>query len=307
MRFINKKYLYWLVLLFVGASLTELSQNNSGKFVQNYRIISPQIPSKLYFCKERVPLESWDVKERFDRELIVNTYYHSSTLLYLKRANRWFPVIERILRRYGVPQDFKYMAVAESGLDNVTSPKGAVGFWQLLKSTAVKYGLEVNKEIDERYDVVKSTIAACKFLKQAKARYGSWTMAAAAYNMGTNGIDEQIKRQKSHYYYNLLLNEETSRFVFRILAIKTVMQHPQKYGFDLKKKDLYKPLRYFAVKIKRPVKQWADFASKFGINYKILKLYNPWLRQSYLRNRRRRTYFIKIPVKGSIEIPESKK
>ncbi len=302
MKLFKRNNLFWLIPLLLGANLLRFNSGESKNFAQNYRIISPKIPPKLYFCNERVPLESWDVRERFDRELIINTYYHSSTLLYLKRANRWFPVIKRILRKYGVPQDFKYMAVAESGLENAVSPKGAVGFWQLMKGAARKYGLEVNKEVDERYDVVKSTIAACKFLKDARRKYGSWTMAAAAYNMGTNGIDEQIKRQKSHYYYNLLLNEETSRFVFRILAIKQVLEHPKKFGFDLKKSDLYKPLRYFAVKIRRPVKQWADFAKRFGINYKILKLYNPWLRQSYLKNRRRKAYFIKIPVKGTIRV-----
>jgi len=306
MNSLNKKIVLWLIPLMLGANLTNFKSDNTEKFVQNYRIISPKIPNKLYFCREKVPLESWDVRERFDRELIVNTYYHSSTLLYLKRANRWFPLIERILRKYGVPQDFKYMAVAESGLENVVSPKGAVGFWQLMKSTARKYGLEVNKQVDERYDVEKSTIAACKFLKYAKAKYGTWTMAAAAYNMGVNGIDEQIKRQKSSYYYNLLLNEETSRFIFRILAIKLVLENPQNYGFDIQKNDLYSPLRFFKVKIKRSVKQWADFARRFGINYKILKLYNPWLRENYLKNRRRKTYFIKIPVKGSIVVLKEK-
>jgi len=269
-------------------------------FPQNYKIISPPIPKRLSFCGEKVPLYNWNVKERLDRELIVNTYFHSSTILYLKRARRWFPVITSILKRYGIPDDFKYMAVVESGLKNVVSPKGAVGFWQIMEKVGKKYGLEINKEIDQRYNVEKSTEAASKYLLNAYTKYGNWTLAAASYNLGINGIDKQIKRQKTKNYYNLVLNQETSRFVFRLLAIKQIMQNPEKYGFDLNKKDLYPPLKYYVIKVKSRVKQWTNFAEKHGINYKTLKLYNPWLREDYLKNKRKKSYWIKIPVKGSI-------
>ncbi len=294
-----------LILLILLSSFfyeTGEKEESRNDFGQEYKIISPPLPKKISFCGERVPLENWDVKERFEKELIINTYYHSSTILYLKRASRWFPVIQKILRKYRVPDDFKYMAVAESGLENVVSDAGATGFWQLMKNAARKYGLEVNKQIDERYNVEKSTVAACKYLKDAKAKYGSWTLAAASYNLGTNGIDKQIEREKTHNYYNLVLNDETSRFVFRILAIKQVMRHPRLYGFDLKSKDLYPQLRYFVVKVNRSVKHWADFAKRYGYNYRILKMFNPWLRENYLKNKKRKTYYIKLPVKGSIKV-----
>ena len=286
-------------LSFTGQSSQE---NGNRDFQQLYKIVSPPVPEELSFCGEEVPLYNWDVKERLERELIVNTYYHSSTLLYIKRAARWFPVIEPILKKYGVPNDFKYMAVIESGLDNVVSPAGATGFWQLMKPAARKFGLTVNKEVDERYNVEKSTQAACKYLLDAKKKYGSWTLAAASYNLGTNGITEQLERQKANNYYNLVLNEETSRFVFRLLAVKEVMENPAKYGFDIKESDLYKPLKYYEVPVSKSVKHWADFAAKYGINYKILKLYNPWLRQNYLKNRKHKKYLVKIPVKGSIKV-----
>jgi hypothetical protein len=291
-----------LLILIIGIMGSNSWKSSRKQFTQDYKIVSPPIPEKLFFSGERVPLENWDVRERFERELIINTYYHSSTLLYLKRAHRWFPVIERILRKFGVPRDFKYMAVAESGLENVVSDAGATGFWQLMKGAARKYGLEVNKEVDERYNVEKATEAACKYLKDAKRKYGSWTLAAASYNLGTNGIDKQIQREKTHNYYNLVLNDETSRFVFRILAIKQVMTHPKLYGFDVKPKDLYPPLKYFVVKVRGRVKHWADFAFRYGYNYRILKIFNPWLRENYLKNRKRKTYYIKLPVKGSIKV-----
>ncbi len=291
-----------LILLAVIFLMGQQSPEKAKQFQQNYRIISPPVPEKLSFCGEEVPLYNWDVKERLEREIIVNTYYHSSTILYLKRAARWFPVIEPILKKYRIPNDFKYMAVIESGLENVVSPAGATGFWQLMKPAARKFGLIVNKEVDERYNVEKSTEAACKYLLDAKKKYGNWTLAAASYNLGTNGITNQLDRQKSTNYYNLVLNEETSRFVFRLLAVKEVLEHPKRYGFDIKEEDMYKPLKYFEVEVNKGVKHWADFAAKYGINYKILKLYNPWLRQNYLKNRKHKKFLVKIPVKGSIKV-----
>ena len=193
-------------------------------------------PDSVSFAGERVPLEYFDVKEALDRELHVNTYWQSQTIFMIKRANRYFPEIEAILKEEGVPDDFKYMAMAESGLTNSVSPSNAAGFWQFLKKTSEENGLQVNSEIDERFNIEKSTHAACKFLKNAYAKYGNWTMAAASYNMGKQGLSKQEDFQKEDNYYNLALNEETSRYIFRILAFKLVIKNPELYGFHLTKK-----------------------------------------------------------------------
>lgn len=276
--------------------------NDSDDFPQNYRIISPQFPKEIHFAGERVPLENFEVYERVDREILVNTYWHSATLLAIKRANRWFPVIEPILRRYNVPDDFKYLAVAESNLDNVVSPAGATGYWQFMKAAAEKYGLEVNNEVDERYNVEKSTEAACKYLLESYQKFGNWTMAAASYNMGVAGVDNQIGRQKADNYYNLVLNSETSRYIARIVSLKLIMQNPQKYGFDIKEEDLYEPLKTHNVELPGSVTDFAEWAAAREINYKILKMYNPWLRDNKLTNRGGKVYSIQFPVKGSIEV-----
>ena len=220
----------------------------------------------------------------------------------MKRANRWFPVIEPVLKEYNVPDDFKYLAVVESNLENVISPAGAIGFWQFMKGAADKYALEVNNEIDERYHVEKSTEAACKYLLESYDKYGSWTLAAASYNMGVSGVDNQIERQKANNYYNLVLGSETSRFIARIVSLKVIMQNPQKYGFDLMEIDLYLPLKTYEVELSGSVTDFADWAATQGINYRILKMYNPWLRESYLTNKSGKTYTIKLPEEGSIQI-----
>jgi hypothetical protein len=262
---------------------------------KSYKISSPEMPEHLDFCGEPVPLDTFYVNEQLDRELLVNTYWHSSTLLLLKRANRWLPVIEPILKKNNIPDDFKYLALIESRLENITSPAGAKGYWQLMKKTAQQYGLEVNKEVDERYHVEKSTEAACKYLKNAYNQFGSWTMAAASYNMGMGGLSNRMKQQKTDYYYDLLLNDETGRYIYRTLAIKLIMESPQKYGFNLDKEDLYPPLKYHTVMVDSAVVSWVDFAKEQGINYHLLKELNPWLRSRSLSNRYRRTYQIKIP------------
>ncbi len=270
------------------------------------RIYSPPIPDTLEFCGERVPLEDFDVRERIDREFLVNTYWHSAMLLYIKRANRWFPLIEQILKKNGVPDDFKFMAVAESGLTNVVSPDGATGFWQLMEAAAKKYGLEINNEVDERYNVAKSTQAACDYLKEAHARFGTWTLTAASYNNGVNGIENQIGRQQTRNYYNMYLNEETYRFVARIVSIKEIFKNPHKYGFYFSQSDLYPRFDTYEVKINYPVKDFAQFAKNYGINYKILKIFNPWLRDNFLKNKSRKSYTLKLPQKGEVKIePDS--
>jgi len=262
----------------------------------------PEIPNEVYLFGEKVPLENFEVYERLDRELVVNTYWHSSTILALKRAARWFPVIEPILKKNDIPVDFKYLAVAESNLENVVSPAGATGFWQFIKSAATEYGLEVNDEVDERYHVEKSTEAACKFLKDAYSKFGSWTMAAAAYNAGMNGISKWSSIQKTNNYYNLTLGIETSRYIARVAAIKIIMENPQKYGYYLNENDFYKPLKFTEVTLDSSVADFADYAASLGINYKTLKLFNPWLRDSSLKNKNRKKYTIKIPQEGSITL-----
>ena len=246
-----------------------------------------------------MPLENSDIWERYDKELLKNTYWQSNTLLLFKRAAKYFPIIEPILEKNNLPEDFKYLALIESGLENVTSPKGAKGFWQFLKSTATEFNLEVNSEVDERYHIQKSTQAACDFLNSAKDKFGSWTLAAAAYNMGKSGLLEQMNRQKSFSYYDLLLNNETSRYVFRILAIKEIIENPKKYGFQFRSEDLYKNIPTYLVMVDTTINSWADFSKDYGINYKILKLHNPWLRESYLKNKLNKKYFLEIPKKGN--------
>jgi hypothetical protein len=265
-------------------------------FNRNYAIFALKIPEKLDFAGENVPLEYFDVKESFDRELLVNTYWQSQTLLFIKRANRYFPMIEQILRENGVPDDFKYLALAESGLTQAVSPKNAVGFWQFMKSTAREYGLEVSEEVDERYNIEKSTVAACKYLKKAYEKFNSWTMVAASYNNGRTGLIKQINRQDEDYYYDLLLNDETGRYLYRILSLKIILSDPEKYGFYFRSEDLYPPIRTKKVEVDSAVHSMVDFARHFNLNYKTLKYFNPWLRDNRLTNHKNKIYFIEIPV-----------
>lgn len=253
------------------------------------------LPDKLSFSNEEVPLKFFDVREGLDRELQLNTYWHSQTLLLLKRANRFFPVIEPILKEKGIPDDFKFLAVAESALAQEISPAKAVGFWQILEKTGKELGLEINKEVDERYSIEKSTRAACDFLQKSYLKFGSWTMAAASYNFGRDGIDRQIDRQNNESYYNLVLGDETGRYVYRILAFKVIFENPQKYGFILNKNNLYPQLKYTNVEVDTPITNIARFAEHFNTNYKMIKTFNPWLRENYLPNKTRKKYQIQIP------------
>lgn len=256
------------------------------------------IPKEISFAGERVPLHLFDVRESLDRELQVNTYWHSQTVLLLKRTNRYFSIIEPILKEKGVPDDFKYLAVAESALTQAVSPSQAVGFWQILEGTAKELKLEVNEEVDERYHIEKSTYAACDFLLKSYSKYGNWTMAAASYNFGRNGINRQIERQGNNDYYDMVLGEETGRYVFRILAFKAIFENPEQYGFFVEAKDLYPPIKYFEVKVDTAVTSFAQFASHFNTSYKMIKYLNPWLRKSTLTNKSRKKYTVKIPEPG---------
>lgn len=277
-------------------------QTYRQRFNDNYKIYAVPIPHELYFAGERVPLERFDVYEALDREFLVNTYWQSQTMLFIKRANRYFPVIEPILKANGIPDDFKYLSLIESGLTNVVSPAGATGYWQFMKGSARDYGLEVSSEIDERYHLEKSTVAACKYIKDSYNHYGSWSMAAASYNVGRRGINRQVTRQKEETFYDLLLNQETARYLYRTLAVKCILENPDKYGFHFREYDLYPEIPTFKVKVDSAVTHWADFADKYSTNYKILKYFNPWLRQSYLKNAKKKTYYITVPEQGAREI-----
>lgn len=256
------------------------------------------MPANIDFAGEKAPLHIIDVKERFDRELLVNQNLHASTLLIIKRANRAFPVIEPILKKHGVPDDFKYLAVIESGLVNAVSSAGARGVWQFMPETAKERGMEVTETVDERYHLEKSTEAACRYLLDAKARFGTWTLAAASYNGGFNGVNRQITFQGVNDYYDLLLTEETSRYVFRILALKEIMKNPLKYDFQVPSHELYPTIPVKKVQVNSSIPDLAVFAKEHGINYKILKLHNPWLRDRKLTAAPGKTYAIEIPLSG---------
>jgi len=266
-------------------------------FRKDYKIYSLNIPKNVTFAEETVPMQLLDVKEKLDRELLVNTYWQSNTMLYLKRSNKYFPLIEQILKEEGVPDDFKYLALIESGLTNIVSPAGATGFWQIMKTTGKEGGLEINNEIDERYHLEKATRLACNYLKTAKEKFGSWTLAAASYNMGMTGLDKQLERQHVNTYYDLLLSEETSRYVFRILAAKEILANPTNFGFNFREKDLYKQVDTEFLPIDTTINNLAHFAQDHGINYKVLKQFNPWLREKTLPNASGRQYEIELPKK----------
>lgn len=257
--------------------------------------MSVKIPSVAYFAGESVPLDTFYVREGFERELIVNTYFHSSTLMLMKKAHRWFPVIEPILAKNNIPEDFKFIALIESGLDNVTSPAGASGFWQFLKGTARDYNLEVNDHVDERYHVEKSTEAACRYFLDAYQKFGNWTLVAAAFNAGPKRIGDMLKRQHVSSYYDLQIPEETNRYVYRILAVKTIFASPTTYGFHVKFEELYPVVPTRDVVVNHSVKDLVIFSQQNGISYKTLRIFNPWIRKDELPNHSGRAYILKIP------------
>ncbi len=257
------------------------------------------LPENVTFAGEPLPLYNFDTRESLDRELNATAYRHGSTLLTIKRSGRYFPEIEQILKEYGIPDDFKYLACAESDLSNAISPAGATGFWQIMEGTGREAGMTINKEIDDRYNLEKSTRFACEYFKRAYARYGSWTMAAASYNNGFSGLSEQVNLQKETNYYDLLLNEETARYVFRIAALKMIMSEPSMYGFEVRECDLYRPIPYKEVTVNTPVPGFEQFARQYETNYKLLKFLNPWLRKPFLTNSEGREYTLRVPEKDA--------
>lgn len=307
-EFIKKYFVYGFILMIIviliGLFISSFDQDLIHQKLDKYYFSSVEIPDTLFFADERIPLEYFDVNESLDRELLVNAFFHSQTLRLIKLAPRYFSVIEPILKEKGIPDDFKYLAVAESNLDpKAVSPAGAVGLWQFLEGTAEEYGLEVNSEVDERYHIEKSTIAACDFLTESYEKYGSWAIVAASFNAGRNFIETQMKRQKEENYFDLLLGEETGRYLYRILALKQVMENPDFYGFMISESELYPIIPVEEIEILGSITDFAEFAKSYGTNYKILKEFNPWLRDTFLTNIENKKYIIKIPLKDSRIIP----
>jgi hypothetical protein len=283
-----------------------------GLFINSSPVVKPQevvpkgynspveLPTSIVFAGETIPLTNFDVRESLDRELLVNSYFQSQTILYLKKSKRYFHLIEPILKKNNIPDDFKYLSLAESGFqEKVISPAGAVGLWQLMKKAALENGLEVGIEVDERYHAEKSTEAACRYLNRSYHQYGNWVNVAASYNAGISGIKRQTELQDSRNYFDLQLNDETARYVHRILALKLILENPEKYGFKVTEEEKYPLLSCKEVVVSGSVTNLANYAHNQGINYKILKYFNPWLRQSYLKNPSRKSYSIKIPEPGT--------
>ncbi len=298
--FLSRNKFYIILLLLAAAiaiaAIVSEDEKQQDEFETYYKIYSLNIPDNLHFAGEQVPLADFDVKERYDRELLTNVYWQSQTLLMIKRSEKYFPVIEKILKNNSIPADFKYVALAESGLQPmVVSPANAASWWQFLAQTGKIFGLEINDEVDERYHLEKATEAACKYFQQAYKEFGSWALVAASYNMGIEGVKKQLQQQRVNSYYDLYLNQETARYVLRILAIKEVLEHKEKYGFNLVKNHLYENPPVVQVKVSKPIEDLAVFAKDLNCNYKQLKLLNPWLRKSSLLNKDAKTYTILLP------------
>jgi hypothetical protein len=258
--------------------------------------VSFDLPTAVSFAGEAVPLDLPDVRERLDKELHINTYWHNNTIFLMKRAHRWFPQMEAILKENNIPDDFKYLPLIESGLMNDISPKDAVGFWQIVKSAGTENGLEITDQVDERYDPIKATRAACSYLKKAYKKFGNWTSVAASYNRGMGGLSRALENQTVDSYYDLYLNDETSRYVFRIIACKEIIEHPEKYGFNVEERHLYDPEKVRYVTVNQSIPDLIAFAKKNGTNYKLLKRHNPWLRDDKLVVKKGRAYQIALPV-----------
>ncbi|MEZ5069837.1 MAG: lytic transglycosylase domain-containing protein [Bacteroidales bacterium] len=302
-----RKGILWigLPLLAAGAGLMVAKRSYSGEPEGEGRTDAPvyavqgvDLPERVTFAGERMPLDLYDVREALDREMLSNVYFHSQTIRLMKLANRYFPVIEPILKKNLVPDDFKYLVLAESGLTQAVSPANAVGFWQLMKGTAQDYGLEVNAEVDERYHIAKSTEVACRYLIESYRTYGNWTMTAASYNAGRRGVERQAERQKKENYYDLLLVEETSRYLYRVVSFKLIFEDPEAYGFHVNRADLYPEIPVDKIRVDGAVADFADFAAEHGTNYKILKSLNPWLRDTKLTNTAGKSYEILVPKEG---------
>ena len=301
-----------IVLIGVTAALTFSIAQNTDTVPDNgyYESLRPDVlvfdridhnthditlPDTMSFCGEPIPLDRFYVRESLEREVLVNSYLHSSTLLMLKRTTRWFPVLKPIMQKNGLPEDFIYLAMIESALTNAVSPSKAVGFWQFLEGTGKEYKLEINKEVDMRYNQELETVAACKFLKDSYRRWGSWITAAAAYNCGNGRISKTIEEQRVTSYFDMILPNETERYVYRLLAFKLITENPEQYGFRISDDGWYQPLEYKTITVTESIENLVDFAFEHGTNLKMLKYYNPWLRSNSLTISEGNSYKIKIP------------
>jgi membrane-bound lytic murein transglycosylase D len=280
------------------SEIKNLDRDYRELFHKHYRIFTPEVPEQADFAGEKAPLELVYVRESFEREIFANTFMHSATILMFKRANRWFPLIEPILKKNNIPDDFKFLAIAESNFANVVSPSGAEGFWQFIKPTGQKYGLEITEEVDERYNVEMATEAACKYFQEAYSKFNNWTLVAASYNRGLDGLSRALENQKVNSYYDLSLVDETARYVYRIMAIKEVYNHPTRFGYYLRGKDFYPPIPTFKVNVDSTISDLAEFAFKQKVNYRILREFNPWIRRYNLPNKSRKTYTFILPKEG---------
>ena len=284
-----------IVLFMLLSTLTMAAQNNTGTTALSYS--SPQVPESIMFCGKEIDLTRFDRHERMDRELLAFTYMHSTSLQTIKRANRYYPIVEPILKEHGIPDDFKYLMAIESNCSPLArSHVGASGLWQFMQTTGREYGLEVNKNIDERYHVEKSTVAACKYIKNAYNKYKDWIAVAAAYNGGQARIAKQMESQQIDETLDLYLVEETARYVYRIIAAKIMFSNPAVFGFRLKASDLYMQVPYKEITVTTGITNLAEWAKKQGTTYALLKNLNPWLRDNFLQNVSGRTYHIKVPI-----------
>lgn len=301
----QKAVQYYILALASFLTIIFFASYYSGTEEQPEKPVEDKLPQVIQsvsldkpfdFADEALPMNNFDVRERLDRELLTNTYWHSTTLQHIKSTYKYFPIIEKILMQNDMPDDFKYLAVAESSLRNATSPAGAKGIWQFMKSTAEYYGLEINSEVDERYHIEKATEAACKYLRDYYKQFGNWTLSAAAYNMGGPRLKKEMEVQRANNFYDLNLNQETDRYIFRLVAIKEILKNPEKFGFYLEEGEGYKPLTdYKIVEVNSSIPNLGDFAQEHGTTYRMLKVYNPWMLDSKLTNRSGKTYEIKIP------------
>ncbi len=289
-----------LALMLEFLNFSTSSMNEGTNFNQNYKVLEVPLPDSMSFCGESVPMKHFGVRENLEQEMLVNTYWQSQTLLCLKRANRYFPEIEKILKKNGVPDDFKYLAMAESGFSYKTSGAGAAGFWQILKTTGEANGLEINKDVDERYNLEKSTEAACRYFKEAYKHFHNWTLVAASYNMGMGGVAKSMEFQQQDNYYDLGLNNETARYVYRILALKEIQSNPEKFGFFLKHSELYPPIPIIQMDMDSSIDNLAEYALSLHVNYHILKMLNPWLVSSKLPNPHNEIYTISLPKRDAV-------
>jgi len=280
----------------IGGTENFLPQPNNSQSLYDNVLAAPPLPDRIDFCGEPTPLNLYWVKENLDRELINHCYNHSRTLLTLKRSTRFFPVIEKILKEENVPEDLKYLCVTESNLENVVSPAKAAGFWQFMESTAKNYGLEVNEIVDERYHLEKATHAACLHLKKLKSQFGSWALAAAAYNMGENGLEKRMKEQQLDNYWDLYLNEETARYLYRSIAYKIIFENFELYNIRLASADFYKPIEYKEIVIDKTIEELRKYCTDNKILYRQLKELNPWLRSTKLTVVSNKKYSLKIPM-----------